>query len=140
MEISRKTDYAIRLVTAMMQNEGKPLSVRTAAKNQGIPYSTARGVQHDLTKSGLITTVRGAHGGMVLAVDPDKYTLTQLIETIQGPISLAVCLSEEGWCPRDGTCVFHKVWHGGSEELRSYFSSVTLGELLDGKLPESALR
>ena len=135
MEISRKTDYAIRLVAALMLNEGKPLSVRKAAIMQDVPYSFARGIQHDLVNSGVITALRGAHGGMMLAIDPDEYTLTELIETLQGPISLAVCLSEKGWCPRDENCAFHKVWEGGSSMLRDYLSSITMKDIIEGKQP-----
>ena len=135
MEINRRTDYAIRLVAAMMQNEGKPLSVREAAELQDVPYSFARGIQHDLAKSGLITTVRGAHGGMILAADPDELTLSELVETVQGPISVAICLSEKGWCPRDESCVFHNVWDGLSHIISGYLSSVTIKELLQGEQP-----
>lgn len=133
MEISRKTDYAIRLVAAMMLNEGKPISVRVAAKLQDVPYSFARGIQHDLAKSGIISTVRGAHGGMVLSADPDVLTLRELVETVQGPLTMAVCLTEDGWCSRDADCVFHCVWDGATEILRTYLDSVTIKELLEGK-------
>ena len=135
MEISRKTDYAIRLVAALMLNEGKPLSVRKAASMQSVPYSFARGIQHDLVKSGVVTTSRGAHGGMMLAIDPDEYTLAELIETLQGPIRLAICLSRDGWCPRDANCVFHQVWDGGSKLLRDYLSSISMKDIIQGKQP-----
>ena len=135
MEISRKTDYAIRLVAALMLNEGKPLSVRKAAAMQDVPYSFARGIQHDLVNSGVITAIRGAHGGMMLAIDPDEYTLSELIETLQGPISLAICLSEKGWCSRDEACVFHRVWEGGSKLIRDYLSSITMKDIIEGKSP-----
>lgn len=135
MEISRRTDYAIRLVAALMQNDGKPLSVRTAATMQEVPYSFARSIQHDLVNSGVISALRGARGGMVLAIDPDDYTLAELIETLQGPISLAICLSEEGWCSRSGHCVFHRVWEGGTKLLREYLASITMKDIIDGKIP-----
>lgn len=135
MEISRKTDYAIRLVAALMLNDGKPLSVRKAASMQAVPYSFARGIQHDLVNSGVITATRGAHGGMSLAIDPNEYTLAELIETLQGPIRLAVCLSAEGWCSREGSCVFHRVWSGGSNLLQDYLSSITMKDIIEGKTP-----
>jgi Rrf2 family protein len=135
VEISRRTDYAIRLVAALMQNDDKPLSVRAAATMQDVPYSFARGIQHDLVNSGVITTIRGARGGMLLAIDPDEYTLTELIETLQGPIHLAICLSEKGWCPRDEACVFHRVWAGGSNLVRDYLSSITMKDIINGEYP-----
>lgn len=135
MEISRRTDYAIRLVAALMQNNGKPMSVREAAEMQDVPYSFARGIQHDLVKSGVVASIRGARGGMVLAIDPEEYTLAELVETMQGPITISACLSEKGWCPRDTSCVFHKVWGGASTMLREYLSSVTMKDILSGVQP-----
>lgn len=135
MEITRRTDYAIRMVAALVQNDGMPLSVKTAAELQDVPYSFARSIQHDLVQSGIITTLRGAYGGMVLAVDPDELTLAKLMDTVQGPILISTCLAKEGWCPREEQCVFHKVWEGASEILADYLSSVTIKELLEGKHP-----
>ncbi|MDR0350555.1 MAG: Rrf2 family transcriptional regulator [Coriobacteriales bacterium] len=133
MEISRRTDYAIRLIAALLQNDGKPLSVREAATMQNVPYAFARSIQHDLVRSGVISSVRGAHGGMLLATDPTEFTLYQLIEIVQGPVSVAVCTSDENWCARHRGCQFHRVWEGINFILRDYLSSVTILELIEGK-------
>lgn len=139
MEISRRTDYAIRLIAALASSDGKPLSVRAAAEAQDVPYAFARSIQHDLVVSGLIASRRGAHGGMVLCKDPDELTLLEVIESVQGPIGLAICSREEGWCPRDAHCVFHQVWCGADEMLRGYLPSVSFKELLAGVTPELAV-
>jgi Rrf2 family protein len=133
MEISRRTDYAIRLIAALLQNAGKPLSVRTAATMQDVPYAFARSIQHDLVRSGIITSVRGACGGMLLAVDPTELTLYQLIEVVQGPVSVAICTSDKDWCARHSGCQFHRVWEGANSILRDYLTSVTIQELIEGK-------
>ena len=135
MEISRRTDYGIRLIAALADSNGKPLSVRAAADAQDVPYAFARSIQHDLVVSGLIASRRGAHGGMVLCKSPDELTLLEVIESVQGPIGLSICSREEGWCPRDGTCVFHQVWCGADQILRDYLSSVSIKGLLNGERP-----
>ena len=137
MEISRRTDYALRMIAALFQNEGMPLSVSSAAKLQDVPYSFARSIQHDLVKSGILTTVRGAHGGMVLAADADELTLAKLIEATQGPIKVAACLSEDGWCPRDTDCAFHKEWIHTSKLLYNHLSSITIKKLLEDNQPNT---
>ncbi|MDR0350887.1 MAG: Rrf2 family transcriptional regulator [Coriobacteriales bacterium] len=133
MEISRRTDYAIRLIAALLQNEGRPLSVRKAAAAQGVPYAFARSIQHDLVCSGIVLSLRGAHGGMMLAADPAELTLLDLIETVQGPVSVAICALDKDWCDRREGCGFHKVWEGANNILKDYLSSVTIQELLEGK-------
>jgi Rrf2 family protein len=133
MEISRRPDYAIRLIAALLSGNGEPLSVREAAEMQDVPYSFGRSIQHDLVKCGLIKSVRGAHGGMVLAGDPTTLTLLDLIEAVQGPVNVSVCTTEPGWCPREKCCGFHAVWEGAASLFRDYLSSVSMKDLLDGK-------
>ncbi len=115
MEITRRTDYALRLIAILVQNQDRPLSVREAATVQEVPYAFARSIQHDLVLAGLITSVRGAAGGAV-----------------QGPVSVAVCATDEEWCSRAKHCSFHPVWEGANMLLRDYFSSVSIKDLVEG--------
>ncbi len=135
MEISRRTDYAIRIIDALAESDGKPLSVRAAAKMQDVPYAFARSIQHDLVLSGLVASKRGASGGMVLARPADELTLLDIIESVQGPIGVAVCAREKDWCPRDKTCPFHKIWQGADDLMRDYLASVSMQEIIDGLSP-----
>jgi Rrf2 family protein len=133
MEISRRTDYAIRLIAALLQNDGEPLSVREAATMQDVPYAFARSIQHDLVRSGILASVRGARGGMLLAIDPADLTLYRLIEVVQGPVNVAICTSDKDWCARHAGCQFHRVWEGANSILKNYLTSVTIQELIEGK-------
>lgn len=146
MEISRRTDYAIRLIAALVESDGEPLSVRSAAEQEDVPYAFARSIQHDLVLAGLVASRRGAHGGMVLCRPAEELTLLEIVESVQGPLSVSICAREQGWCPRDEACPFHKMWKGADEILRDYLSSVSMKELVDGaplrrtlsKAPETA--
>ncbi len=110
-----------------------PLSVREAAKAQDVPYAFARSIQHDLVLAGLVTSIRGASGGMMLACDPKKLTPLELIESVQGPITVSICATEDDWCPRERNCSFHPVWEGANMLLKDYFSSMSVQELIDGQ-------
>ncbi|MCL2151123.1 MAG: Rrf2 family transcriptional regulator [Coriobacteriia bacterium] len=133
MDITRRTDYAIRLIAALALNDGKPLSVREAAERYDVPYAFARSIQHSLVLAGLVRSLRGTQGGMLLAVDPAELTLSALIKAVQGPISIAVCTKDEGWCSREKNCQFHKVWLGANTLLSDYLGSVSIKQLLDGE-------
>ena len=75
MDISRKTDYALRMLAALVEDPRGVVSVRTAARDNGVPYSFARSIQHDLAVAGIVENTRGANGGMRLSVDPKPTTL-----------------------------------------------------------------
>lgn len=138
MEISRKTDYALRMLAELVRNPGKVVSVRAASKNGGVPYSFARSIQHDLTLGRLITSTRGAHGGMRLAVDPKKTTLLDVVEAMQGPVFMTIAPFDgyDDEVPVEGAEDFAEVWQGAQQLLVQYFSSVTLYDIvIDGLVP-----
>ena len=138
MEISRKTDYALRMLAELVRNPGKVVSVRAASKNGGVPYSFARSIQHDLTLGRLITSTRGAHGGMRLAVDPKKTTLLDVVEAMQGPVFLTVTPFEgyDDEPEMEDAEDFAEVWQGAQQLLVKYFSSVTLYDIvIDNLVP-----
>ena len=135
MEISRKTDYALRMLSALVEVEGTDnvVSVREVAEENDIPYSFARSIQHDLAQAGIVESLRGARGGMKLSVDPKKVSLRELVEAVQGPIIISGCDfngENGGICPFLPQCHFNPVWCNAERMLRDYFSSVSLYDVV----------
>lgn len=122
------------MISTLVKNPGTVVSVRTAADANHIPYSFARTIQHDLVDAGIIESLRGSHGGMRLTVDPERTTLLQVVEAIQGPVCISSCDVAAGGspCPNEGTCTFGPIWSGARELLADYFSAVTLSEAVWG--------
>ncbi len=138
MDITRRCDYALRILEAAYQRGDAYISVSDISEQEEIPYAFARSIQHDLVKGGLIKTVRGARGGLALDCDPAKTTLLEVLEVVQGPVSVSLCTVDKEYCKRCGGCSYHKLWIGADSILNSYFDSITLKELIDcgGKLPQ----
>ena len=136
MDLSRKTDYALRILAELIRHDGKTvLSVRTAAKKNDVPYSFARSIQHDLTLAGIIQSTRGARGGMKLVIDPKTVTLLEIVEACQGPVAISGCDwngPDGGPCPRSSHCAFNPIWCGASRMLRDYLASVSLSDVVFG--------
>ncbi len=135
MDVSKKTDYALRMLAALVRDPSGVVSVRAAARDNGVPYSFARSIQHDLVCAGMVESLRGARGGMRLSVDPEKITLLQVVEAIQRPVSLSPCATsgpDGSACPRALSCRFNPIWAGAQELLNSYLSSVTLADVVAG--------
>lgn len=133
MEISRKTDYAIRMLAELVRSNDAVISVRYAAEKNDVPYSFARSIQHDLVQAGIVSSVRGSRGGMKLAVDPANTTMCQIVEAIQGPICVGECdtgKSEDETCPLKGGCAFNTIWCEAERLLRDYFDAVTLYQVV----------
>ena len=131
MDISRKTDYALRMLAMLVQGEGNLLSVRTAAEEVDVPYSFARSIQHGLVRAGIVESLRGVHGGMRLKVDPAEVTIRQIVEAVQGPLVMNDCTADDVVCPRSSGCCYHPIWSGAQALMHSYLDSVTLDDVVN---------
>lgn len=138
MEISKKTDYALRMLASLVENPDSSLSVRAVARETGVPYSFARAIQHDLARAGIVENSRGAAGGMRLAVDPEATTLLSLVEAVQGPLAIGCCLAEKDLegrpvpCERMPECCYAPIWCHAEKMLREYFGSMTISQVVLG--------
>ena len=133
MDISRKTDYALRMLSMLVESD-ELLSVRTAAEQVNVPYSFARSIQHGLVQAGIIESLRGVHGGMRLKADPAQITLRQVVEAVQGPMVMNDCTATDGSCARMETCCYHPIWAGTQALVRNYLDSVTLDDVVNRKV------
>lgn len=130
MDISRKTDYALRMLAMLAEDPECLLSVRTAAEEVNVPYSFARSIQHGLVQAGIVESLRGVHGGMRLKVSPDDVTIRQAVEAVQGPMVMNDCTAPDGDCARMGACCYHPLWAGAQALMRDYLDSVSLGDIV----------
>ena len=128
MDISRKTDYALRILSMLVEEGDELLSVRIAAERVGVPYSFARSIQHGLSHAGIIESVRGVRGGMGLKVDPEEISVYDVIVAVQGPLCINDCTAPDGACGRMGSCCFHPLWVGTEALVRDYLSSISLAD------------
>ena len=131
MDITRRCDYACRILRAAYKIGDSYISVSDVAEDEDIPYAFARSIQHDLVKGGLIKTVRGARGGLALNCDPAKVTLLEVLEAIQGPVSVSLCVLDPEYCEKQHDCAYNKLWQGADRLLNDYFGSITLKDLIE---------
>ena len=130
MEVSRRTDYAIRLLLELARSDGAPISVRALSETQDVPYAFARGIQRELVASGLVESRRGASGGIFLARPAEAISLLDVVTAMQGAPSCSVCTSDPGWCKRVGGCGVHGVWSEADKLVSEYLGTKSLEGLI----------
>jgi len=86
VELSCKTEYALLalLELAIRYNEGEPLQIRQIAAQQNIPDRYLEQLLATLRRSGLVRSQRGAKGGYLLAREPRKITLFDIVSCLDG--------------------------------------------------------
>ncbi len=134
MELTRRTDYACRIIRAAYANKDAYVSVSDVADAESIPYAFARSIQHDLVHAGLLKTVRGAKGGLSLACDPSATTLLDVLVALQGPMNMSPCSADPEYCERCGGCEYHSIWKHADRLMQDYFESITLEKLFSGRV------
>jgi Rrf2 family protein len=128
--ITRQADYAVRSVLdlAMRQPEAAAFS-REIAERQDIPASFLAKILTRLAAHGIVQTQRGINGGVRLARPANLITVLEVVEAIDGPLSLNLCVRAPGLCPRDMDCVVHPIWQMITHELRERLGGITFASL-----------
>ncbi|MCC8098391.1 MAG: Rrf2 family transcriptional regulator, partial [Eubacterium sp.] len=82
-------------------------------------------------KGAFVKRVRGAGGGYKLNMAAEDITVCQLLEALEGPLSLVEC-TDEGVCGSSGCsgCTARGVWQRLSTSLKETAGSITLKDLL----------
>ena len=131
MKISTKGRYGLRILLdlAIHQSE-KPRLIRDIAKSQQISEKYISRLVIALRKAGMIRSVRGVNGGFHLAMKPEDITLLDVIEVMEGPLSIVDCVSMPKRCRLSDNCAPREVWSKLNEDIRDLMRSTTLADIL----------
>lgn len=128
--ITRKGDYAIR---GMVYLAGRPRDevtlLRDISSRVDVPAALLAKIFQNLNKTGLVRSYRGAGGGFQLGRPAADISLLEVIEAVDGPISMNRCLVERGSCGRERSCSVHPVWIRMQKKFKSELGRISLQKL-----------
>lgn len=130
MQITRQADYAVRAVLylATIEPHGRATTAQIAHE-QHIPPTFLAKIISQLSAAGVVRAIRGANGGVALAHPADEITLLEIVEAIDGPITLNSCLNDPTSCPLNGDCPVCNVWREAQDSLTAYLRATNFGML-----------
>jgi Rrf2 family protein len=114
---------------ALHQNNGA-VTLNDIAKRQDISVKYLWQVINPLKTSGLLSVTRGAKGGYILAKRPDEIDMLEVVNTLEGPLSLVECLIKDDACDRIDSCVARSVWMEVNQSITKVLKGITLAEVL----------
>ncbi len=138
MQVSAKTDYALRAAAELARaaaDETGPVKGESISKTQGIPKKFMENILHDLKRSGIVRTRRGASGGYWLALPAEEITLAAIIRAVEGPLANVRGDWPEAVEYSGAAEHLQEVWIAVRANLRAVLESVTLADLVEGDLP-----
>lgn len=130
MQITRAADYAVRVMVHLSSlPPGSRLQRRALVKLSEAPESFLGKVLQRLVWSGLITSRRGGGGGFELAVPPERISVLTVVEAIDGPIHLNLCVPGASGCDRSLACAVHPVWLEAQSALVKVLDGASMAAL-----------
>ena len=96
VRFSKKAEYALRAMAELaMHRDGSNLQAQELARRERISVKFLEQILRNLTKAGLLQSRRGAGGGYVLARQPERISLGEVVRLIDGPWDLLECAAQE---------------------------------------------
>jgi Rrf2 family protein len=130
MQLTRAADYAVRV---MIHLAGLPPGSRVSRGELAVaaecPEQFLSKVLQSLTRSGLIVSHRGNTGGFELPPESPAVTVLDVVEAIEGPIRLNLCLTSDHACNRQAACPAHSVWLEAQTALADVLGRAAIAEL-----------
>ena len=127
------------MYTALEGRTRPYVSIRRMAADLDIPFHFLTKVLHDLTQRGILTSRRGAAGGVAFARPPKEISLLSVVEIVEGPDLFSRCLLGLEGCSDRKPCPFHRAWRPERKRLKSLFAKTRLSDITRG-LMEKTLR
>jgi Rrf2 family protein len=129
--LRRNTDYALRLMVGLArhQENNSSVSTRLLAEEQDVSYQLACKLMQQLHDARLVCSCMGPKGGFRLRRRPAEINLLEIIEVVQGPLSLNRCLAKAGACSRAKVCPVRGKIGELQGRIGEYLGGVTLEEL-----------
>lgn len=131
MSLSTKSDYGLRALVELAHhaNDGRPTRSMEIAARQHIPESYLEQLLVVLRRAGFIRSIRGRRGGHLLAVDPARLKVSEVVEALDGPITPISCLDETSACSRMGGCIQRSIWEDVRQAVINVLAKVSVADL-----------
>jgi Rrf2 family protein len=136
MRLSRKADYALRVMFTLVDGWGQgPVSMTTLAKTNDVPKRFLEHIMLDLKSKGWVESSPGRAGGYFLAVPPEEITLGQIVRHFDGILAPVGCvsLSDPQPCSQSASCRFRRVMLEIRNLTARHMDTATLAQVAGGQ-------
>jgi len=132
MQITRASDYAVRVMIHLATVPAGAKAQRAElSRAADVPGHFLSKVLQQLVRSHLIRSQRGSGGGFVLAVPPSDVSLLDVVEAIEGPVRLNLCIEEGPSCERKTCCPAHEVWVDAQSAVVKVLAAASIASLAE---------
>jgi len=132
IKLSKLTDYGFVLLAQFADSKPETwLTARDLSDVTGLPLPTVSKLLKIFSRGGLLAAHRGAHGGYSLTRHPDRITVSDIIEVIDGPLEITDCVGagKAETCVIEDRCLTKQHWVQITGKIKAALDEVTLAQL-----------
>lgn len=131
LRLSKLTDYSTVIMFYMARQPEHVCSATEVAAAVGLAVPTTSKIMKLLARRGLLASRRGAGGGYILARQPERISVAQVIEAMEGDFGMTECSTTNGLCPQEAACMAREPWQFINRAIRRTLDQVTLADVAD---------
>ena len=129
--IKRNTGYGLR---ALLHMAGERDSEAFTADELAGVAATSTDFMHKIMRAlrdaGIVSSKSGPAGGFQLKREPHEVSILDIVNAIQGPLSVNACVMGLDICDRSGNCPLRPTWMKVQSDLEKGLGETTLGDIV----------
>lgn len=126
--ISQTTEYALRAVVDLAYYHGEARTTHEIAEATKVPSGYLAKILKDLSRTGLIRSQRGPHGGFTLDRNPKKLTVYDVMAAVDPPQRITKCPLDLK-AHRANLCPLHQRLDDAMAMVEKAFKDTTIAEV-----------
>jgi Rrf2 family protein len=139
LRLSKKADYALMAMKHLaVRGDRGSSSAREIAEQYDIPIELMAKVLQRLVRRGLLVSHQGTHGGYQLVRVPSQISVADVIQAIEGPVTVTACSTEEGQCEQFSKCNVRDPLFRVRDRILAALGECTIAELASDPAPVPA--
>jgi Rrf2 family cysteine metabolism transcriptional repressor len=139
VKVSKRTEYGLRAIVALAERSGgagKPIPLREIAECEDIPEAFLDQIFSILRKEGIVTSVRGATGGYLLANPPETIRMGTIVRILEGGLAPIGCVGDEfstpsDFCNKAPHCHTRNVWVKLYDSIEKTLDGIRLTDVME---------
>lgn len=129
LRMSKLTDYGTLILVYLAGQSGRLCSANDVATGTRLALPTVQKLLKLLTRGSLVRSVRGAGGGYVLAKISSRISAADILDILEGPVSITECSTPDSRCELEDGCAVGGAWQKINRGIRTALSDITLADL-----------
>ena len=135
MMLTTKSRYAVmEIVVVAASQTTRPIKLADISNKQTIPLNYLEQIFLKLKKADIVRSVKGPGGGYFLNIPSESLNIIEIIDAVEENTKMTRC-SVDKTCRKNGAkCMTHDLWKGLGNQIRNYFSSISVADVMSGKI------